>query len=298
MTAAWPSGRMLASPAPVPPTEQTVRYRAKATILMLSVPVFSRDNVGGGYLRVAEREETPGARRIELEFAAGSLPERAAGLDRLGAFEESVLETGGQLAQATYFGFMTASNEKSLDQAKAALHSKAAGLTAIRGRIADGRVWNRLLRLSDVPQTPWFEHRALAGQLRRRFDDATTASEREVAGGGGGAARPLVTFLYALRCAMRATPAACEQRFVHNGEALVLRTQKRADPQQGETLLAKGLAQSAQVNQLTGHIHHGSGRLLTTFQLWFEPGAPVPVPLRFEFRARSFLRLSFERAKP
>lgn len=291
MAVAWPSGWALASRAPAPATDQTVRYRAKATILMLSVPVFSRDNVGGGYLRVAEREEAAGARRIELEFAAGSLPERAAGLDRLGAFEESIVEMSGQLAQATYFGFMTASNERSLDQARAALQAKATGFTAICGRIFEGRVWNRLARLSDLPATPWFEHRALAGQVRRKLEE-TAVAEREMAPAAGA---PLVTFLYAVRAAMRSASAASEHRFVHNGEALCLRTQKRADPQQGAAFVAKGLARSAQVDQLTGHILHPSGRPLSTFQLWFEPGSPGPAPLRFEFRARSFLRLAFER---
>lgn len=94
---------------------------------------------------------------------------------------------------------------------------------------------------------------------------------------------------------MRSAAPVGEYRFVHNGEALLLRTQKRADPQQGSAFVAKGLVQSPQVDQLTGHIHHSSGRLLSTFQLWFEPDSPGPIPVRFEFRARSFLRLAFER---
>jgi hypothetical protein len=291
LTAAGAPSRALASRAPAPPTEQTVRYRAKATVLMLSMPVFSRDNVGGGYLRVAEREELADARRIELEFAAGSLPERAAGLDRSGAFEETILEVSGQLAQANYFGFMTVSNEKSLEKARAALQTKAVGFTAIRGRITEGRVWNRLARLSDLPALPWSEHRALAVQVRRKLDDAAVV-EHEMAGAGG---ERLVTFLYAVRAAMRSAGPASEHRFVHNGEALLLRAQKRADPERGAAFVAKGLAQSAQVDQLVGQISHPSGRLLSTFQLWFEPGLPGPLPLRFEFRARSFLRLAFER---
>ncbi len=176
---AWTPAAALGSRQPVSPTDHTVRYRAKATILMLSVPMFSRDNVGGGYLRVAERDEA-GARRIDLEFAAGSLPQRAAGLNRFGAFEESVLEMDGSLASATYFGFMSASNETSIDQARSALKSKPGnGLTAICGRISSGRLWNRLLRVSDLPQTPWSEHRALRwadpaavrGVTRRRARD-------------------------------------------------------------------------------------------------------------------------------
>lgn len=287
---AWTPAAAWGSRQPAPPTDHTVHYRAKATILMLSVPMFSRDNVGGGFLRVAERDEA-GGRRIELEFGAGSLPERAAGLTRFGAFEESILEADGSLATASYFGFMSASDEKNLDQARSALSRKPGNaLTAIRGHIDTGRVWNRLVHLRDLPLTPWSEHRVLQAHVRRRFEESPGV-ETEI---GVTEGQPL-TFLYAVRCAMRSESKAGNRSFVHNGELLQLRTRKTADPGHGAGFAARGLSQTAQVELLNGQIHHVSGRMLSSFQLWFEPGSTGPVPLRFDLRPRSFLRLSFER---
>lgn len=92
---------------------------------MLSVPILVRDNFGGGYLRMAEKKEQ-GKRRLSLEFGAGSDPERAAWLNRLGVFEESIVSVGEQLESALYFGFMTTSTEKEVGEARTALDGKAA----------------------------------------------------------------------------------------------------------------------------------------------------------------------------
>jgi hypothetical protein len=79
--------------------EKEKRYRIDATIVVFGIPVYTRTGVGGGFARVEERD---GERR--LQFAAGSWPAQARGLNRLGFVEERASETG-----SSYFGFMTAS---------------------------------------------------------------------------------------------------------------------------------------------------------------------------------------------
>lgn len=260
--------------------EALFHYRAKATILMLSVPLYTRESVGGAYLRVTERG-SGAERRIDLAFAAGSLPERVAGMKRLGVFEESIVEQSGVLARASYFGFMTASNEKNLEQARAALkENEAAGnVTAIRGRI-DGRwVWNRLARLSGLAAVGWEQHRSLSVEVRRLLE-TSHGEEREIE---AAPAQCPHTFLYAVHRAMRAS-GPVEQNFVHNGELLTLRTEPSGAASEGGAAVP-----------LTGRILHLSGKPLSSFQLWYDPHAAVLAPVRFEFRPRSFLRLSFER---
>lgn len=255
------------------------QFKARATVLMLSVPLLHRDNVGSGYFRVAEREEA-GRRHLRLEFGAGSLPERAAGLNRLGVFEETIVESGGRLESAAYFGFMTASNEKNLDQARSALKAgSASSYTAIRGRIDGARLSNRLLRIADLAASSWAGRDQLMSQIRARLADETAPAMETAVNTSG---EPCSTFLYAVNCAMRSADAACRCRFVHNGQIHQLVTERKEGGKPGVILL-------------DGRIQSGDGKDLSSFRLWFEPGQPQLSPLRFEFRPRSFLRLTFER---
>lgn len=259
-------------------TGHVTEYRATATILLLSIPLFSRDGVGGGYFRF-EESSLGAEKQVRLEFAAGSVPERAAGLSRLGMFEELIVESGGSLKSAAYFGFMSASGEQNLEQAKAALKQNVPGsFTAIRGRIQAGRIWNRLIRINGLPQANWTARQTLAHEIRARME-AQTGGETQVESGPGQAP---CTFLYAVRRAMAAREPVTEQHFVHNGELLVLRTTLRAERDRKES-------------RVSGQIRAKGGKELSSFQLWFDPAAAIPVPLRFEFRPRSFLRLRFDR---
>jgi len=270
--------------------EQSCDYHAKATVLMLSVPLFTRGNVGGGYLRVEETAR--GAESlIRIEFGAGSNPERAAGLNRFGLFEEAIVESRGELARAAYFGFMTSSEEKNLSQARSALASgKPNGLTAIRGRIEAGRVWNRLLRLPGPLGANWRRIGELSGGIRAQLD-AAPGSDPEVTG----ASKPW-TFLYSIRHAMRAPSDRGERCFVHNGELYTLRVVSQRDSSYGAKAARSGIAAAEDVVAMTGHIRAASGRNVSTFRIWFDSSSPQPVPIRFDFSPRSFLRLSFERS--
>jgi hypothetical protein len=233
----------------------------------------------GGYLRIAEREEG-GASRIDLEFAAGSDPKHAAGLNRLGAFEEPIVESGGSLVSASCFGCLSASREKNLREARSALQEHQSAVTAISGRIEGGRVRNRLVRLSGLVRSGWTERAALTEEVRRRLETGS-ANETELRAAG---VEPQ-TFLYAVRHAMLAGGGNRRQCFVHNGELLHLLTSARAAGRAG---IASAAAR---------HHRGGPGQPPGSFQLWYDAREPCPAPILFEFRPRSFLRLAFDRVR-
>lgn len=255
----------------------TTQYRARATVLLFSLPLFHRDNVGTGYLRVAEWAE--GARRhLRLEFGAGSLPEQAAGLNRLGIFEETVVEHGDRFESAEYMGFMTTSKEKDLNEAKTALaNGGALTFTAVRGSIAGGVFANRLLRVNGLPAKTWVQRDELRSHVFARLAENAGEEGGKVLLGG----EPCSPFLYAIREAMRAPGVSDVRRFAHNGKVHRLRTKKSPTPQ-GET-------------EMDGRIEDDKGAELSGFRMWFIPEKAEAGPVRFEFRPRSFLRLRFER---
>jgi hypothetical protein len=116
-------------------------YRADAVIVLLSLPVYRRSEVGGGRASIEEAARGD-SRYVSLQFTGASRPERAAGLDRMGSIREVVVEHGGELREAAYFGVLTSSPEETIEQGKQSL-GKAAGklneYTAIDGHSYPGK---------------------------------------------------------------------------------------------------------------------------------------------------------------
>jgi hypothetical protein len=117
------------------------RYRADAQVILLSIPLLHRSNVGDGAAVWREAEAEGGAAVRLLEFTGRSAPERAAGLNRFGMVQElsRTADRAGLRAgvEAIYFGLMTSSPEESAADARKALHSNAKEVwfSAIEGRI-------------------------------------------------------------------------------------------------------------------------------------------------------------------
>ncbi len=78
--------RLLAGAAPGG-RPQLRKYTANATVMLFSIPLFSRAGVGSGYALVEESGPT-----LSIQFGAGSYPESARGLNRLGFIQEAVVE--------------------------------------------------------------------------------------------------------------------------------------------------------------------------------------------------------------
>ena len=114
------------------------RYRMDASILLLGAPLFTRQAAGGAYASV-EISRDPDATAMALQFAAGSDPARAHGLNRFGILREAVVIRGpgrGDATELSFAGLMTWSREESLEQGKKALASSTGGA---EGLIARGR---------------------------------------------------------------------------------------------------------------------------------------------------------------
>ena len=272
------------------------QYRADAVILFLGMPIFRRPSVGGGYA-VVDESAAQGVKRITLQFAAGSQPERAHGLNRIGFMKEVVVERETAPAEGAYFGFMASSPEESFDQAKRSLgppEKNTMPYTAIDGANLAGKTRSALSYFHLPANYGW-------SQLRTLIDTARTSCHvgkpawRETSWPTTQVGPMPLTFLYALNRAIRRPEATSEATYVYSEKKYTLQIQKVADEKQGQAFLQRGLAkQAAHVIKVKGKITNHANGGQTVFQLWMEETGQLSLPLRLEFQPRSFLRLAFE----
>jgi hypothetical protein len=267
-----------------------VRYRADAQILLLSIPVFHRTGVGGGNVSWREWRDAGALYRL-LEFTGYSLPEKAAGLNRLGFIREKSCRDGNALRESSYFGVMSASPEESAEEAHKALHSTAAEATytAIQGRIAGAEIETASAHFNGPARlTP--ERR---GELLTRAEEALShAPRRPPEFHPSGAVPP--PFLHALAEALRA-PRNGETQYVYSGRLYRLSLRQSADAKATAYFRGRGaIGSGATVMRVAGDVRRESGGKETDFRLWVEQDAAQPVPLRIDFQPKSYLRLVME----
>ena len=255
-------------------------YQATATILVLGIPILKRKDVGSGCASV-ETGASGGQRVTALQFAAGSNPERAHGLNRLGLMREAVVEQDARLVSTSFAGFMTSSPEKSLEQGRQGLNTDAAQMACTLGRGDSGLGRTELsVRRFTVPgATRWTD---AVGILNSLEDDSLDKLARHATTALG----PSATFLYAVQRAALEDASSARRQFCHNGKLHQLITEKHRLP--GEAAGARTAV------RMTGVIRDQPGAELAQFSVWFDPEDPSGIPNRIEFRARSFLRLTFE----
>jgi hypothetical protein len=265
-------------------------YRADAVVTLLSIPIFSRESVGGAKLTIDVPRD--GSRPMVLRFLAGSWPERAGGVNRFGFIEESIWETASG-REAACFGFMTSSPETTLDGAKAKLGASGDGAALdvmhVSGR--DGRF--RVAEWQErIPANyRWTEGVEIAERYRAIPRESGFPVKRHDV-----TLRETNTFLNAVREAILSPALESKATFVHNGKAYRLETRKQSDRDAGSKFEEKAITASAgRVVRLTGKIQALHSGERSTFRLWYEAGGETAFPIRFEFRARSFLKLAFER---
>jgi hypothetical protein len=259
------------------------RYTVTATVTLLSVALVSRSGVGGCYITIEDAQP----RTTAIQFAAGSWPEKARGLNRLGYIKEIVTEkTSGRPASCDYFAFMTSSQEKNLDQAKRAVSTPENGAAqeipyaAAEGAGREGRFRSKLAHLSLSSAFQW---RDLDRLMARLPADFAAAENPEIAERGlpEGENAP-ATFLYAVRRAILDPAPESQGMLVYNGKQYQLHTRKQREYAAGSRMIR---LDATLLNDITGHT--------TPFAVWFEEGSERRPPLRFEYQARSFLRLTF-----
>jgi hypothetical protein len=246
-------------------------YRVDATILLLGIPVFSRSGVGGGYAAIEEFDSVR-----SLQFAAGSDPARARGLNRLGFIHE-LRGVGG----SRYFGFMTSSGEESFAEARRALEgpgSPEAQYTAISGEISGGTARSRVCRFAFPAHMSWADwDRLLPAACEAFHKSAAEMPQRTRAC----PARVGESFLAALYRVLEAGPGRAEIPFVYGARDLLLRTVVAHDAKIG-------------LFRVEGKTLEGA-RTLSNFCLWYDSASKIP--LRIELQPRSFLRLTLHADK-
>jgi len=267
-------------------------YRADAVIVVLSVPVFRRTGVGSGFasLEQAVRGEE---RYSSLRFAGASRPERAAGLDRMGAIREVVRERGAALSEAAYFGVLTSSSEETLEEGRRSLGKNANKwneYTAIDGqsryRLTRSAVAHFRLPAAEAPKL-----RVIA-EARANFQ-TSRPPWRESRWPSDDLAPP--TFLYALMRGIRRPQRTSEDWYVYSERSYRLRLEKEPDRQQGQRFAELGLtSRPDRVIEVRGRTREQRSGRQAAFRLWIEDGPENALPLRIEFQPRSYLRLSFE----
>lgn len=283
----WAAARRPAAATPSRHSH-TADFRAHATVHLMSITLLRRSDVGAASLTI---EDSPG--QLRLIFAAGSRPDRAAGLRRAGYMEERIQLT--LPVQIDFFGLISASREQSLAEGRSALASapdQAGQFTAVRGAIRHRQVSNRLANLSLPYPAHWDNCLEAVEQCRRQLEQQSLPATPV-------AMDDPVTFLYAIWSAVNARQTEFTRQFFHNGRAYQLRTRTVEDPKRAHELVRAGLlTDPAALRRLDGRIVPEAGKGAAAFHLWFDSGGTHPRLLRFEFQARSFLRLTFEAASP
>ena len=264
------------------------QYRADAVVLLLGIPLLRRAKVGSGTVSV---QEWPG--RLSLRFAAGSLPEQARGLNRLGYLHEVILEDKGTPQESAYFGFITANPEESLAEARKTMGTTAKGdlpYTVIDASSSGKDTRSCVTHLFFSPKLNWSDITKLMASARVQAH-SSDAKWRDSKWPG-----EVRSFLYVVRQAILAPDGKSHATYVYAEKRYSLAIEKVKDETQGNHFKAAGLAQDAgAVRLLKGEILNESTHQKTQFQLWAEQGSSeLPLPLRIEFQPRSYLRLTFE----
>jgi hypothetical protein len=241
-----------------------------ATVLLLGVPLLTRQNVGGAFASVelGSRSES-GA--IALQFAAGSWPEHARGLNRFGIWREAVIERGAEPPEINFAGFLTDSHEQSFAEARSTLVASRPSAQAIlaRGHASSGAMHTWVERIDLPTGHGWTDATSILSDAIRRDP---LAPPREAESGG------CSTFLYAMRNAGVETQLEQRRRFSHSGKLYSLETHRRPE----NPLVVSGV------------IRDRVGAKCADFQTTYAAGDASGIPTRIQYRPRSFLRLTFE----
>jgi hypothetical protein len=277
-----------------PDSSSQRRYRADAQVMLFGLALLHRTGVGGGSALWRESPAPEGGLLRFLEFTGFSMPERAAGLNRMGFIRElsRFADSSGEgAAESIYFGLMTSSPEESAEEARRALvtHTSEVAYSAIEGRIAGDEVETAGAHFM-APARWSVENR---GELVDRARGALAAASKAAAEAGShGIGSP--PFLQSLAVVMR-DPRLEETRYTYNSRLYHMWVSRAADPKVTAYFRGHGLiGGNHDVIRVAGKIRREAGGKETNFRLWFEPGTEMPIPLRIEYQAKSYLRLVFE----
>jgi hypothetical protein len=263
---------------PVPPAQSSFRsrrYVVNATVILGVIPIFIRNRAGGAFLTI-EEAVTGDCGTVALQFGAGSWPDRLKGFNRFGLTQEVVKLDRCRIAETAYLSFMTSSRESNFSQAEQAFRSAAEHLplTVAYGQSNAAGSTSGIRHETVAATFSWSDCPTLMDELRSRI--ARTSAHAAPPSSG----LVLPTFLYAVRHALR-NPSRVPVFYTHNAEVYCLKIQPQGQNRSGETVV-------------TGQISRPGVRAESEFKLWTAPGSDPDLPLRIEFRPKSYLRLTLE----
>jgi hypothetical protein len=240
------------------------KYRIHATVQLLGAPLFHRESVGAAALLI-ERCRSRDA--LAIQFAAGSWPDRAHGLNRFGMTREICSPS-----RSEWLSFMTSSPENSLRHARHSLFSSSGKsplrLTASRGEISSSvRAWGQA-RLELAGNPLWLETPRLAGTLSSRVPLLPLELDS-----------PIPPFLCAAFAAFSSVQPDPVLPFLHNGKRY--------------TLYPSIAYESTGAAKLSASIRNEAGKTTASFRAWKNTHSDSALPTRFEFQPRDFLKLTF-----
>jgi hypothetical protein len=264
--------------------------------MVLGIPVFSRCGVGGGFAEISRRDLQSA---VSLQFVSGSSPEHAHGLNRMGLIQEMVREDGSQPIVSSYFGFITANSEESVGQAKRALEESGKG-KRVPFSVAEGKTSGSEMSYSvyhvDLPSAyRWSDASQMLKEIREQIQGLPVDRHTLDAAGTAGSPVKLRTFLYAMRAALLSKATKGDECVVHNGKLYRLTWSKSRDSKTAGELARAGLmAQNHELVRIAAVIRNLKSSDETAFSVWYDGSSANVLPLRFEFRPRSFLKLVFQ----
>ena len=264
--------RLIRSRPPGTPKIGMRRYRVRALVSFLSVPVFSKEDVGGACVTVEELV-SESSRITVLQLSGGSWPDRLRGFNRFGMTQEAIREKGSGILESAYFSFMTASDEKNVDDARKAFADRSTSMTiTITHGIANKTGYSSALdHLNVAAGLTWPDCPRLIEEIRGRVSrpSAVEAATDDVS----------PTFLYAVRKMLIEGVESAQCVFVHNARLYRLRTK---------------ISRTIGLTAMSGWIAECGSRHETAFGVWLDPRDATQLPTRIEFRPKSFLSLVFE----
>jgi hypothetical protein len=238
-----------------------------ATVLLCGLPIFTKRDVGGGYAAI-EAGVAGEPTALAIQFAAGSWPERSGSLNRFGVLQEASVESPATGSTFAFAGLITSSKEDDLNAAKQALKDSAESspVTRARGVCSGGNIQTWIDTIAIPKQRRWMDVVAFLENLPEPPSRETRHSE----------AAGAMPFLAAMRSAGLSREPSSRRPFVHAGKSYVLEGRWRGPA------------------ELEGVIRDSRGTKSAEFRTTYAHADESGLPIRIEYRAKSFLRLVFE----
>ena len=292
-----------------PTAAHRVRYQVNATVLfpLFSIPFAHRDNVGFAVTSVQDFSNRASGPLRTHELFAASFPERARGLNRMGFIREAVgLEQDGARWTA-HFGALSSNPETSRKQVDLDSDERLRAYTVMDGFTDSHRSWNRDVRLhlEGSWSSPEDFYETLIPIWRTKQLEPLNASFPQTVPGYPEPLGFLGIVIHSLRVAAEEVHQGSEPRrtrypFAHKGELMYLFLRGHGvDGRRQRRYVEDGLVQSGAVlHRLDYRILDDDGDVVQKFKLWTElpagrhdrRAAPI-MPVAFEFKAKSFLKL-------